>query len=110
MFFYNQIEKIFLFLNSYILSNKIVTMKYSGISFISLLIVISCLIGSIYSQCCLKFNGAECVACPDNMHLYRGNCIYNLPFCKSYSNGFDCSECNDGYKLENLACILITKV
>jgi hypothetical protein len=48
-------------------------------------------ITAIYSQCD-TFDSAQlfCLSCPANTHLYRGNCLINLPYCTQYNNGFDC--------------------
>lgn len=34
------------------------------------------------------------------MHLYRENCIFDLPNCISYENGFHCKECSNGFEVE----------
>lgn len=43
------------------------------------------------------------------MHLYRSNCIFDIPNCKSYSEGFDCASCEKGYEFNivNSSCDLI---
>lgn len=65
-----------------------------------------------YSQCCMRTINNVCVECPIGMHLYRSNCILDLPGCLSHSDGFDCSQCKFGYLLDsnNKTCILSTSV
>jgi hypothetical protein len=40
-----------------------------------------------------------CISCPIGMHLYRDNCIFDLPGCLQYEGGFDCSKCRQQYLL-----------
>lgn len=53
------------------------------------------------SQCCLQFEGRKCVSCPNGTHLFRGNCIFDTPYCSVYKDGFDCSKCNEGYQIND---------
>lgn len=57
-----------------------------------------------HSQCCLSFIGGSCVSCPSGMHLFRGNCLYDLVGCASYVGGFDCGGCRGNYQLVNGSC------
>ena len=38
----------------------------------------------IHNQCCLQFVHGLCEKCPPGMHLYRHNCIFDLPNCIEY--------------------------
>lgn len=64
------------------------------------LVLIFLLLIMVNSQCCLEFTNSLCTRCPSGMHLYRNNCIYNLPGCQTYSNGFDCQICSASYRLQ----------
>jgi hypothetical protein len=33
------------------------------------------------------------------MHLYKGNCIYDVDNCLEYISGIDCKHCEEGFKL-----------
>lgn len=55
-------------------------------------------------QCCQQWNGNLCTKCPEGMHLYRHNCIFDLPNCIEYNQGFDCQKCKTGYRLLNNNC------
>lgn len=57
-----------------------------------------------YSQCCLAFSGGACISCPGGMHLFRGNCLYDLAGCASYVDGFECGGCRGNYELVNGSC------
>jgi hypothetical protein len=72
--------------------------------FFQFLIVFCTLLTSASGQCCLGFSGGVCISCPAGMHLYRGNCIYDLAGCTSYVSGFDCSGCRGNYQLANGGC------
>ena len=69
------------------------------------------MVGPVDAQCCLEFDGFLCGACPLDMHLYQGNCLLNIPNCIEYQNGFECSLCNNGYRLDALTkeCTLAGK-
>lgn len=43
-------------------------------------------------QCCLQFNNKKCIACPENMHIYKFNCIFNIANCSQH-DGFLCMKC-----------------
>ena len=62
-------------------------------AFILFLFFIECMIQRAAAQCCLQFESLTCVSCPDGLHLYRNNCIYDLPNCLEYQGGFDCALC-----------------
>lgn len=66
-------------------------MKKSLLSAKYILLFLSLII-TISSQCCSTFDSSQryCLTCPINTHLYRGNCLINVPNCQKYSNGFDC--------------------
>lgn len=73
------------------------------------MLIILFLITKTYSQCCIKFNGEDCIECPINTRLYRGNCLFPRKNCREY-RGFECSLCNDGYKLANNTCITVCNI
>ena len=52
-------------------------------------------------QCCTRFEGWKCVECPANTRPYRGHCLFTIPFCSNYENGFDCVQCESGYELND---------
>ena len=53
----------------------------------------------VSTQCCLSFVKGlkKCANCPSDMHLYKGNCIFDVDNCLEHSNGFACSKCSSGY-------------
>lgn len=53
------------------------------------------------SQCCLQIQGRTCISCPTGTHLYRGNCIIDIPNCQTYKDGFDCQSCLSGFALNS---------
>lgn len=55
----------------------------------------------VLSQCCLQTDDSAqyCLVCPKGTHLYRDNCIFDIPSCLSYSEGFSCEKCAEGYSL-----------
>lgn len=57
-----------------------------------------------HSQCCLAFSGGVCISCPAGMHLFRGNCLFDLAGCASYVGGFECGGCRGNYELVNGSC------
>ncbi len=59
------------------------------------------LITSIYSQCCLRFEGKKCISCQPGTHIFRGNCILDVKDCLTYKDGFDCETCNNGFQLNS---------
>jgi hypothetical protein len=61
----------------------------------------SLLVLIVYSQnqCCLQIQGRICLSCPNGTHIYRGNCIIDVPNCQIYKDGFDCQTCLTGYNL-----------
>jgi hypothetical protein len=63
------------------------------------------LIISVQNQCCLQFSGELCLKCPKGMHLYRGNCLFDLPNCLEYAQGFDCQRCKGSYTLSGGRCL-----
>jgi hypothetical protein len=73
-------------------------------SILTLFLALALLIPPCYSQCCLSFTGGACVSCPFGMHLFRGNCLYDLTGCASYVGGFDCGGCRGNYQLANGSC------
>jgi hypothetical protein len=56
---------------------------------------------TVFSQCCLRFEGKKCVLCPAGTHLFRGNCIIDVKDCLTYKDGFDCATCNSGFQLNS---------
>lgn len=62
------------------------------------------IIYGVNSQCCLSYlhDGKGCLSCPEGMHLYRNNCIFDVKGCKLYSDGFTCSECQLGLILDSV--------
>ena len=50
-------------------------------------------------QCCDEFAGWKCAKCPQGTHEFRGHCLFNIPKCSSYVDGFDCKQCEKGYEL-----------
>jgi len=56
-------------------------------------------VDEVCSVCCLSFDGEKCVACPTGMHVYEGNCLYDVVGCKEYEGGFVCRSCINGYTL-----------
>lgn len=84
-------------------------MSHKNLSLIShffqLLLTLAALAVSASGQCCLGFSGGVCMSCPSGMHLYRGNCIFDLAGCVTYASGFDCSGCRSNYQLVNGSCV-----
>ena len=37
----------------------------------------------VQNQCCVKTakGGKKCLSCPTDMHLFKGNCIFNVDNC-----------------------------
>lgn len=35
------------------------------------------------------------------MHLYNGNCLFDIDNCKNHVNGFDCDQCEKGFVLND---------
>lgn len=58
-------------------------------------------------QCCLEFSKGtkQCLKCPESMHVYRGNCIFDVENCFSYSDGFACDQCEESYTLKKGTCV-----
>ena len=50
-------------------------------------------VSQVDAQCCLQQEDSKCSKCPPDMHLFRGNCIFDTQYCLAYVNGFDCSSC-----------------
>ena len=69
-----------------------------------LLLVATGLLTLVSSQCCEKFAGWKCEQCPKGTHIYRGHCLFNIPNCLSYIDGFDCGSCETNYELKNGEC------
>ena len=68
------------------------------------LLVIAILAVTVSSQCCNKFVGWKCEECPKGTHLYKGHCLFNIPNCLSYVEGFDCQACDSGYEIKDGEC------
>lgn len=77
---------------------------------INLLFFFSLLLALCASQqCCQQFSANKCISCPDGMHIYRANCIFNLPHCNKH-DGFICTACETGFELDSTKKICNEKV
>ena len=62
------------------------------------------MISCVRGQCCELMQAGVCVKCPSGMHLYRHNCLFDLPGCSEYLLGFDCHLCKQEYALKDGNC------
>ena len=71
---------------------------------VAVLLVMMAAVRGFLPQCCREIKHGVCAECPVGMHLYRGNCLYDVSGCAHYENGFDCGECRPGYLLNSGKC------
>lgn len=65
---------------------------FSMRNIIFVLILLASMSALASAQCCLSMDPTSqyCSSCPNGMHLFRDNCLIDIPHCLIYSNGFDC--------------------
>lgn len=57
------------------------------------------------SSCCVRFLDSKCLECPEGMHLFRDNCIFDVKNCEIYKDGFDCERCKESFVLVDKKCV-----